>query len=123
MGDLLFKMIKIPNRIQHSNEIDISAKEVFFVNGNSAIMPVYTPAKIAKMIILLHVRFVSLNNFFIFNMSLDPLKIIIYLFRFYKLYHIEHCVSTSIFEQISKLFINFVLFCCVIRRHASFFTV
>ena len=39
-GDLLFVMIIMPNSTQHSNVMLISANDVSFAIGKSAIMPV-----------------------------------------------------------------------------------
>ena len=56
-------MIKMPNGTHRSNEMEMSAKEVSPANGSAAMIPVYTPARIAKRMILFQVRSVARNLF------------------------------------------------------------
>ena len=63
-ADLLFIIIKTPNKTHHSKVIEISANEVSFAIGSIAIIPVYTPAIIANIINRFQDKSISPNNFF-----------------------------------------------------------
>ena len=77
-------MINIPQSTQHSNEIDISAKDVSFSAGIVATTPVYIPIITANIISLGYVKFNSPNisrnynshiQFDIFNLYTQGSKI------------------------------------------------